>query len=65
MELPTEWFGDEPGSLTDSEVRLYARGNSTKIHFRGPTAKNAPRIRPGVTKKVQKAELKTNQTRGR
>ena len=24
MELPTEWFGDEPGSLTDSEVRLYA-----------------------------------------
>ena len=24
MELPTEWFGDEPGSLTVSEVRLYA-----------------------------------------
>ena len=43
------------------EVR---RGNATKTPSpRMDAAVNAPRIRAGVTKKDQKAELKKNQTR--
>ena len=42
-----------------------ARANSTKNRVRDKTPQNAPRTRPDVEKKDQKAELKKNQTRRR